>query len=333
MKTISAVAASILWAASSASGQTTRPVAPPVLPPAAPPAVPAGHAGPKVEVFPFTAVQAGGSGGWYGRGIAESLQTDVAKTAAVLTTAATPPADGADPVATAKAGGADLAVVGSFQVNGDQIRIDGRLVDVTTGGTVGTVSTTGAVRDLFKLEDGLGEQVQRLLPAAAPTAAANAMPTAVPPPSPPPVQAVAGQTVVPPPQSGGTTVIIVQQPPATPVRGGNGGSDLPPIQNTYINNNGGGGSGAGGYGGGYGGYGGYDGFGFFPLGFGYGGFGYGGSGFGGFGNGRTGFGGGLGYGGGSIYGYYPGSFTSGGGIGARNNFAVGSGSRGGGGRR
>ena len=71
---------------------------------------------------------------------------------------------GADSVGIAKANGANLAVVGSYQIVTDQVRVNAHLIDTATGNSVGSFSATGPQKDLFKLEDALGEQLRRLLP-------------------------------------------------------------------------------------------------------------------------------------------------------------------------
>ena len=64
----------------------------------------------------------------------------------------------------AKQDHADLAVVGSYQVAGDQLRVNAHLLDVSSGTEVGGFAATGSEHDLFKVEDALGEQLRRLLP-------------------------------------------------------------------------------------------------------------------------------------------------------------------------
>ncbi len=119
---------------------------------------------PRVEVFPFTAISGTAPGDWTGRGIQEELQSDVSRTGATLVLAAQGAAVGDDPLATARQNHADLAVTGSYQVVGDQIRANGHLIELATNNTVGGFSATGSERDLFKVEDALGEQLRALLP-------------------------------------------------------------------------------------------------------------------------------------------------------------------------
>jgi TolB-like protein len=135
---------------------------------------------PLVEVFAFTPIGDAAHQDWIGRGIQENLQTEVSRTGALLVVAPQTPPAGADLVATAKQNGADLAVIGSYQVVADQVRVNGNLIETTGNSTVGSFSATGPQQDLFKLEDALGEQMRRLLPlpAAPPQVAQANEPTA-----------------------------------------------------------------------------------------------------------------------------------------------------------
>ena len=140
-----------------ATGQSIVPATAPAIPVARP-------AGPTVEIFPFTPVGDVGGDGWVGRGIQESLQGDASKTAATLILFNGAGPAPVDPVAIAHQAGVNLAVVGTFQSVGGQVRANGHVVDVATGATVGGFSATGSQNDLFKVEDALGVQLARLLP-------------------------------------------------------------------------------------------------------------------------------------------------------------------------
>jgi TolB-like protein len=147
------------------------PPAPATAPVAVNPAAPGVRPSPRVEVFPFTAVSGQAVGqDWTGRGIQENLQSDVSRTGATLLLAPHALAPNDDPIAIAKQNHADLAVTGSYQIVGDQIRANGHLIDVATNTPVGGFSATGSQHDLFKIEDALGEQMQSLLPRRIPMA-------------------------------------------------------------------------------------------------------------------------------------------------------------------
>lgn len=59
--------------------------------------------------------------------------------------------------------GADVAVYGSYQLVGDVLRITGRVIDVRSGNSLGTLKATGPLDDLFRLEDEVAAQARRLL--------------------------------------------------------------------------------------------------------------------------------------------------------------------------
>jgi TolB-like protein len=150
-KTIAAVLASVVSTATLTFAQAVpQPV------PAAPP--------PRVEVFAFTPVGDVGNSTWVGRGIQESLQNQVSSSGAALYMASDSATTQGDSIAVAKAAGCNLAVVGTFQVAGGQIRANGHVINVATNATVGGFSATGKQEDLFKVEDALGSELSRLLP-------------------------------------------------------------------------------------------------------------------------------------------------------------------------
>jgi TolB-like protein len=130
-----------------------------------PATMPSARSIPRVEVFAFSAVSGAAPGDWNGRGIQEQLQSDVSRTGATLVLPPQAAVANADPIASARQNHADLAVTGSYQVVGDQIRANGHLIDVATNNAVGGFTATGSKQDLFKVEDALGEQLRALLPA------------------------------------------------------------------------------------------------------------------------------------------------------------------------
>jgi TolB-like protein len=172
-----------------------------------PPSMPVvnGTSRPLVQVFQFTSVNNQSPQDWIGQGIQANLQTDVSQTGAILVMAPKPPAAGSDPVAAARQDGANLAVVGSYQIVADQVRVNAHLVDTASSNTVGSFSATGPQQDLFKIEDALGEQLRRLLPLpAAPAPVATAQGAQQAPNYQPAVQQVA---------SAGPSVVAYNPPP------------------------------------------------------------------------------------------------------------------------
>ena len=233
-------AAAVLAATHVTFGQDTTTTAPSGYPPtvaarqraAAEPAQPPPVAmpGAKVQVFAFTPVGTATGVEWVGRGIQASLQSDVSHGGATLVMSVS--GDDPDPVAAAKANGATLAVTGTYQVENGQVRADGHVVDTATGQPVGGFSGRAAVGSVFQLEDALGEQLRRLLPAEA---------VAPPPLSPDARAAGAGRadaTPVNQPQTDPATVYVSQTPAyvqqSTPVY-----AEQPAVNNYYTTSYGG----------------------------------------------------------------------------------------------
>ena len=81
--------------------------------------------------------------------------------------------------------GAQYLISGTCQVVDVELRLSGQMIDVATGRPVGGLKATGAVRDLFSLEDILCDQAKRLLPQ--PPVAARPAPAITAPTNNPPV--------------------------------------------------------------------------------------------------------------------------------------------------
>jgi TolB-like protein len=75
--------------------------------------------------------------------------------------------------------GATYVIFGSYQILNQELRITGQVLDVRTGEYQGSLKATGAMRDLFALEDDLARQAKKNLPAPPALAQANA-PAAIP---------------------------------------------------------------------------------------------------------------------------------------------------------
>jgi len=122
----------------------------------------------KVLVIPFAEIGQGSGHAWVGAALQESLTTEVAGDPAVLAVQFDHPISGSDLqqiTATARERGATLAVFGTYQCSGTDLRVTGRIIDINFGRDVGTLKATGAQADLFKIEDTLGTQLQAALPA------------------------------------------------------------------------------------------------------------------------------------------------------------------------
>ena len=173
MKRLTAIAAAAVMATAGLAWGDYPPTAaaPAGYPPTAqaaqqqqPPPPPQDRPAPRVQVFPFQPVGSAGTLDWIGQGIQQGLQTDVSHTGAMLVIAAAALPPHTTPVEAAKASQANLAVTGTYQVQGDQVRADGQLVDVATGQPVGGFSAKAPLGSVFQLEDAMGAQLQRLLP-------------------------------------------------------------------------------------------------------------------------------------------------------------------------
>jgi TolB-like protein len=153
MNRLTILIAVILGAGSLAFGQaTTMPADPPPV---------------KVLVIPFA--QIGNTTGheWVGAAIQESLMNEAAGNTTVWAVSLDRPlarGDMSQVTAAAKGTGATLVVFGAYQYSDSQLRVTGEVVDVNYGRVLGTLKATGALIDLFKIEDSLSAQLQALLP-------------------------------------------------------------------------------------------------------------------------------------------------------------------------
>jgi TolB-like protein len=120
----------------------------------------------KVLVIPFTQIGDNGHS-WVGSAIHENLVTQASADSALQVIAMNQPMQNnsqQDAISTAKGVGAGFVVYGSFQFAGDQLRVNGRVLETTYGQTVATLSATGPIIDLFKIEDTLSGQMTAGLP-------------------------------------------------------------------------------------------------------------------------------------------------------------------------
>ena len=120
-------------------------------------------------VLPFRPIGDVGTYRWIGDGVEQSLIVRASQPGSTILTA--PPQTvnlnaPLDPIATAKAAGASSVVTGSYQILNTDVKFDGQILDVGSGQVIGSMSATGPVRDLFKLEDDLSQQLDRVLPKA-----------------------------------------------------------------------------------------------------------------------------------------------------------------------
>lgn len=105
------------------------------------------------------------------RDLGHSIQQDLASEIAtdlrgrvMALGAASAPADAAAALAAGKENHASAVVFGRAQVNGEQVRLTGAVLDVASGRTLGSLNQAGPVDQLFQLEDALTPQVAAALP-------------------------------------------------------------------------------------------------------------------------------------------------------------------------
>ncbi|WP_164018506.1 FlgO family outer membrane protein [Pyxidicoccus trucidator] len=145
---------------------------------AAPPAPPQGP----VAVMPFRNLNSEPELDWLGRGMAETLVSDLrasgrlrvvereqlAPLLAELTSREQGELSESTAARVGRMVGARTLVLGSFQRSGRQVRINARFISVETGEVLGTAKATGALDRIFTLQD---EVVARLLGLPLPAAA------------------------------------------------------------------------------------------------------------------------------------------------------------------
>ena len=135
----------------------------------APPAAAAQEAGGAdtgaVAILPFANISGIAADDWFGAGIAESLAASL-QGAGVITAAGEPPAAASDAEAGRRLGAA-WVVGGSYQRQGERLRLTARVLEVATGAVVRTSIVDGAVADLFDLQDRLAADLPPALAAPA----------------------------------------------------------------------------------------------------------------------------------------------------------------------
>lgn len=73
-------------------------------------------------------------------------------------------ADAAAALAAGRETNSSAVIFGRAQVNGDQVRLSGQVLDVSSGKTLGSLNESGPIDNLFHLEDDLTQQVIAALP-------------------------------------------------------------------------------------------------------------------------------------------------------------------------
>ena len=130
-----------------------------------------------VLVVPFANLTGDPADDWIGVGIAEAVAIDLQMGGGRIVRATGEARAAARPDGVREAGrlaGAGRVVTGAYQLLGDQIRVTARLVDVAGGEVLRSATVTGAVADIFELQDRVaaelrgGAELVTALPASPP---------------------------------------------------------------------------------------------------------------------------------------------------------------------
>jgi len=130
---------------------------------------------PVVMVMPFAMLSDEAKNTWIGQAITQNLQAELGRDPAVrivgnisIASAARPTTgpvtiDEQAALNLAQKAGANVVVVGSYQVVSTEVRVTGRILDPATGQALGYIKATASQRQLFALEDLLAEQARNVL--------------------------------------------------------------------------------------------------------------------------------------------------------------------------
>jgi|GEM_PF-6479495 len=120
---------------------------------------------PSVLVMKFEQVDQTPGFAWLSRAMQQSLAADIHRTrmlrAITLPEArSTPTTDPAVGLNLATEQRADFVIVGAYQVWNETLRITAQVIDVKRGDVIGSLKSTGEIRNLFLLQDGLIAQLR-----------------------------------------------------------------------------------------------------------------------------------------------------------------------------
>jgi len=172
-----------------------------------------------LAIVPFTNITGSTTDAWIGAGIAETLAISLPGDAITIV----PNLD------TARDTEAQWVITGSYQRQGDRLRVTARISALATATVLDTVIIDGTVTELFALQDRVATALQQRLPTAQPPDMADRRPPAPRPPAPDPVS--------PPPTRPSVTAITPDVAPRLidPTRIIN--SPLPPLAPATIARN------------------------------------------------------------------------------------------------
>ncbi|HEX2972664.1 MAG TPA: hypothetical protein VHP11_10045, partial [Tepidisphaeraceae bacterium] len=135
----------------------------------------------EVLVVPFTMLDNNAKQAWIGRAIQQNLQAELGQqpdlqivgsitlqeqkpnVLAMRSPSEPTILDDNAAIALGKSASADLVIFGSFQIVGDDLRITGKMLDVTNKRIIGHLKATGPQAQLLNIEDALANQALALL--------------------------------------------------------------------------------------------------------------------------------------------------------------------------
>ena len=127
-----------------------------------------------LAIVPFANITGSTADAWIGSGIAETLAISLPGDAITIV----PDIDAG------RAVGAQWVITGSYQRQGDRLRLTARIIELATAAVIDTAIIDGTVIELFALQDRLATALQQRLPDPRPPDTAEDRPT-VPPTAPP----------------------------------------------------------------------------------------------------------------------------------------------------
>ena len=151
-----------------------------------------------VAIRPFANISGIATDEWFGAGIAESLAASLQGSGVTIVHGES--AAAATDAEAGRALGATWVIGGSYQRQGERLRITARIVETASGAVVRTSILDGAVAELFALQDRLAADLRPALPRLrgddAPLVAARERGAAAPPP---PARPAAPEVAIEPP--------------------------------------------------------------------------------------------------------------------------------------
>jgi TolB-like protein len=123
---------------------------------------------------------------WLAKSLQSSLAADLTRQGLAPIAWPTPIADSATAIAQARNQNAAYVIIGSTQSIDTDIRVTGQIIEVATGRVIGGLKSTGALRDIFAIQDDLASQIQIVQARAQPQPIEPQPPVQQPAPQPAP---------------------------------------------------------------------------------------------------------------------------------------------------